>query len=143
MTSSTSPKVTGGLLALIGLLGIVVLATDHVLWGVAPLHAYGLIVFVIVDFALCGFLLTKPSKMAFTLTGGWCILRIIIQLGDIALAPSFFLTYTQFAEYLFSPLVNNPPNAPGIPGALIDAIMILEIAVIWITMRVRSSKKAT
>ena len=143
MASSTSPKVTGGLLALIGLLGIVALATDHVLWGVAPLHAYGLIIFVIVDFALCGFLLTKQSKMAFTLTGGWCILRIIIQLCDIALAPMFFLTYAQFAEYLFSPLASNPPNAPGIPGALIDAIVILEITVTWIAMRTHSSKKAT
>ena len=143
MTPSTSSKVTGGLLAVIGLLGVLILAVDHLLWQIAPLHAYGLVVFVMVDFGLCAFVFARPSKAAFTLAGAWCILRIIIQMGDIALGPSFGLSYAQFVDYLFNPLANNPPNITGVPGALIDLILVLEIVVIWMALRGRSSISRT
>ena len=143
MRLSAFIKVTGGLLAVIGLLGVLILAVDHLLWQIAPLHAYGLIVFVIVDFGLCVFVLARPSKVGFTLAGAWCLLRIVIQIGDVALGPSFGLTSAQFADYLFNPFANNPPNLTGIPGALIDAILVLEIVVIWMAMRGRSSVPKT
>jgi hypothetical protein len=139
ITSSTASRVPGGLLAVIGLLGALILALDHVLWETASMHAYGLIVFVIVDFSFCAFVLARSSKTAFALAGAWCILRIIIQIGDISLGPSFGLTYAQFADYLFNPAATNPPNATGIPGALIDIILILEIVVIWTALKGRSS----
>ena len=138
MKSSAFQKVTGGLLAVIGLLGVLILAVDHLLWQIAPLHAYGLIVFVIKDFGLCVFVLARPSKLGFTLAGAWCLLRIVIQIGDVALGPSFGLTSAQFADYLFNPFANNAPNLTGIPGALIDVILVLEIVAIWMTMRGRS-----
>jgi hypothetical protein len=66
---------------------------------------------------------------------------MIIQIGDISLGPSFELTYAQFADYLFNPAATNPPNSIGIPGALIDAILVLEIIVIWQALMGRSSIK--
>jgi len=134
-----SSKVVAGLLAIIGLLGVLVLAFDHILWQTAPVHAYALIVFVIIDLAAGAFVLAKPSGMTFTLAGVWSALRIVIQIGDILLGPSFGLSYAQFASYLFNPVYVNPPNSTGIPGGPIDLIMILEIIVIWVTWRARSS----
>ena len=120
------------------MLGILILTIDKLIWQIAPLHAYGLIVFVIVDLGLCVFVLAKPSKLGFTLAGVWCILRIVIQIGDIALGPSFGLTYAQFADYLFNPLANNAPNLTGVPGILIDIVLVLEIVVVWTALRGRS-----
>lgn len=132
-------RVTGVLLAVIGLLGALILTLDHILWEIAPMHAYGLIAFVIIDFAAGAFVLAKPMKMAFTFAVVWSALRMIIQLGDVALGPSFGLTYAQFADYLFNPAATSPQNLTGIPGVLIDTILILEIIVIWAALRGRSS----
>ena len=134
-----SSKVVAGLLAIIGLLGVLVLTFDRILWQTAPVHANALIVFVIIDLAAGAFVLAKPSGMTFTLAGVWSALRIAIQIGDILLGPSFGLSYAQFASYLFNPAYVNPPNPTGIPGAPIDLIVILEIIVIWVTWRAGSS----
>jgi hypothetical protein len=132
-------KVVGGLLAIIGLLGILILTFDRILWETAPVHAYALIVFVIIDFAAGVLVFAKPSGMTFTLAGVWSAARIVIQIGDVLLGPSLGLSYAQFAGYLFNPAYANPPNPTGIPGAPIDLILILEIIVIWVTWKARSS----
>jgi hypothetical protein len=127
------------LLAVIGVLGALILALDNILWGTAPVYAYGLIFFVIIDFAAGALVLARPSKAFLTLAAAWSASRIIVQLGDVSLAPSFGLTYAQFADYLFNPAATNPRNLTGIPGALIDLILILQIIVIWTALRGRSS----
>jgi hypothetical protein len=132
-------RVICALLAVTGVLGALILALDNILWETAPVHAYGLIFFVIIDFAAGALVLARPSKTFLTLAAAWSAFRIIIQLGDISLAPSFGLTYAQFADYLFNPTATNPPNLTGIPGALIDPILILQIIVIWMAFRGRSS----
>jgi hypothetical protein len=132
-------KIVASLLAIIGLLGVLILAFDRILWETAPVHAYALIVFVIIDFAAGAFVFAKPSGMTFTLAGVWSAARIIIQIGDILLSPSLGLPYVQFASYLFNPAYPNQPNPIGIPGAPIDLIVILEIVVIWVTWKARSS----
>jgi hypothetical protein len=132
-------RVICALLAVTGVLGALILALDNILWETAPVHAYGLIFFVIIDFAAGALVLARPSKAFFTLAAAWSAFRIIIQLGDVSLAPSFRLTYAQFGDYLFNPTATNPPNLTGIPGALIDAILIMEIIVIWMAFRGRSS----
>jgi hypothetical protein len=132
-------RVVGGLLAIIGLLGVLILMFDRILWDTAPVHAYALIVFVIIDFAAGAFVFAKPSRMTFALAGAWSATRIVIQIGDVLLGPSLGLAYAQFAGYLFNPAYANPPNPTGIPGALIDLILILEIMVIWVTWKGRSS----
>jgi len=138
MITSRAPRVTGLLLAVIGFLGALVLGLDRILWETAPIHAYGLIAFVIIDLAAAAFVFARPSKIAFTVAGVWSAARIIIQIGDISLGPSFGLTYAQFVDYLFNPAAVNPPNPAGIPGALIDLILILEIVVIWLAWKARS-----
>jgi hypothetical protein len=132
-------KVVGGLLAIIGVLGVLILTLDRILWETAPVHAYALIVFVIIDLAAGASVFAKPSSVTFILASVWSAARIIIQIGDILLGPSLGLTYAQFASYLFNPAYANPPNPMGIPGALIDLIVILEIIVIWVTWKARSS----
>ena len=123
-----------------GVLGIVILATDRILWESASgTHAYGLIVFVVLDLAVAVYVFAKPSKMSFTLAAAWAILRIVIQIGDVALAPQVGLGYADFANYLFNPTLTTAPNPPGVPGALIDLIMILEIVVIGVAWAGRSS----
>jgi hypothetical protein len=132
-------RVVGGLLAIIGLLGALILTFDRILWETAPVHVYALIIFVIIDFAAGAFVFAKPLGMTFALAGVWSAARLVIQIGDILLGPSFGLAYVQFAGYLFNPANVNPPNPTGIPGALIDLILILEIIVIWVTWKARSS----
>jgi len=138
LQTSNASRATGTLLILIGLLGLSVLALDRILWETAPMHAYGLILFVIIDFALSGFVIAKASRMAFTLAAGWSALRIIIQIGDVLLAPTVGMPYVGFADYLFNPTAVNPPNPAGVPGAPIDLIIILQIIVIWGAWKGRS-----
>ena len=123
---------------MVGLLGILILVLDQILWSTAPSHAYGLIVFVIVDFAAAGFVLGRPSRMALTIAAAWSSLRILIQLGDVFLGPTLGIGYADFANYLFNPVAVNPPNPAGIPGGLIDLIVIFQIMVISVALKGRS-----
>ena len=105
------------------------------------MHGYALIAFVIIDFAVGAFVFGKPSSLALTLAGMWSAVRIVIQIGDVLLGPSLGLSYAQFASYLFDPVYANPPNPTGIPGAPIDLILILEVIVIWLMWKARSSAR--
>jgi hypothetical protein len=138
--TSTASKTAGALLALTGILGIVILAADNVLRAV-PMHLYALIVFVIIDFAVAGFVFLKPSKMAFTTAAAWSALRIIIQIADVSQGPVLGMGYTDFANYLFNPASASGSNPMGVPAALIDLIMILEVVVILVAWRARSAAK--
>lgn len=126
------------MLVLVGLLGLSVLVLDRILWETAPLHAYGLILFVIIDFLLGALVVAKPSRMAFTLAAGWSAIRIIIQIGDVLLGPTLGIPYVGFADYLFNPTATNPPNPTGVPGAIIDLIIIMQIIVAWVAWKGRS-----
>jgi hypothetical protein len=128
---------------IIGLLGIVILTLDQILWETAPPHAYGLILFVVIDFVLGSFVIARSSGMAFTLAAGWSAVRIIIQIGDVFLGPSVGISYAGFADYLFNPMAVNPPNPAGVPGGLIDLIIILQIVVIWAAWKGRSLTQKT
>jgi hypothetical protein len=136
--TSTASRIAGGLLAVIGLLGILILVLDGILWKTAPAHAYALVVFVIIDFGTGAFVLAKPSRMAFTLAVAWSAVRIAIQVGDVFLGPAVGMTAVDFAGYLFNPVATNPPNPTGVPGALIDLIIILQIIAIWSAWKGRS-----
>jgi hypothetical protein len=76
--------------------------------------------------------------MAFALAAGWSGIRIVIQIADVLLGPSLGITYLEFADYLFNPVANNPPNPTGVPGALTDLIIILQIVVMWVAWKGRS-----
>lgn len=129
------------MLALTGILGIAILAADNVLRAV-PMHFYALVVFVIVDFAVAGFVFMKPSKMVFTIAAGWSALRIIIQIADVSQAQVLgYSGYGEFANYLFNPLTASAGNPMGVPAALMDLMIILELVVIWVAWGARSSTK--
>jgi hypothetical protein len=96
-------------------------------------------VFVIIDIVVGVLVLAKPSGVISSLAATWCAVRVIIQIADVLVGPSFGLMYAQFADYLFNPSGTNPPNSTGIPGALVDTILILEIMVIWVALKGRSS----
>jgi len=145
METSRASKSIGGLLALTGLFGIVILATDQILReSLGGQHWYGLVVFVIIDFALAAGVVIKPLRTTFTFAAAWSILRIIIQLADIATAPLSQMSYGDFANYLFNPTLITNPNPPGVPAALIDLIIILELVVAGVAFSGRSATlKAT
>jgi hypothetical protein len=141
MRTSGVSKTTGALIALTGILGIIILAADKIL-PLVPMHYYALVAFVIVDFVVAGFVFIKPSKMSFTLVVGWSLLRIIIQIADVSQASAVGMaSYVDFASYLFNPVGATPPNAMGVPGALIDIIILLEIVAFWLAWGARSSTK--
>ena len=133
MEASIASKLVGALVALTGISGIVILATDQILrQTLGGQHWYGLAVFVIIDFVVSVYVTFRPTRISFTLAGAWAILRIVIQLADIATAPMFQMGYGDFASYLFNPTLMTKPNPPGVPAALIDLILLLELAVVWV-----------
>ncbi len=115
------------------------MALDDVLRTFAILHYYALIAFVVVDVAVGIYVLARPGNMAFLIATIWCVARIILQFADLSQASVYqFSSYGQFADYLFNPtssLSVSFGNPPGVPGLLIDLILILEIAIIVIAWR--------
>jgi len=115
---------------------LALLATDAILWRFNPPHAYALVGFVVVDFVLAAFIAMKPSRMLFVVVIGWSILRMLFLVGDVLISP---MGPAQFADYLFNPAGMHPPNPTGIPGALIDLIVLLEIVTIGVSWAGRSA----
>jgi len=120
----------GALLAIIGVLGIIILVFDSVLREYAPSHFSALIVFVLVDLCLASLVVTKSSKVTFTLAAVWSVLRIVLLGGDVLQGVSF--------NYLFNPFNVVDTNPPGIPAAVLDLMLILQIIVILISLRART-----
>jgi len=139
METSKASRYVAGLLALTGIMGIEILAVDQVLRETAPMHFYGLILFVVIDFAVAGFVMVKQTKTAFSLAAIWSLMRIVIQLADVSRAHDLGMRYREFANYLFNPTLTTSPNPTGVPGAIIDLILLLEIVVFVIAWRARSS----
>lgn len=129
---------------LTAILGIAILSTDNVLRSGAPMHYYALIAFVIVDLIVGTFVFTKGTRVAFLIAIAWSILRIVLQIADLSQASVYqFSSYTQFADYLFNPtsgIAVSLGNPPGVPGMLIDLIIVFELAVIVIAWSSSRSK---
>lgn len=139
----TLSRTIGTLFAISGLLGIVILALDQVLRTGAPQHYDALILFVIIDFLVGALAFRIPEKLMLKVAAAWCALRIVIQVGDIALGPMFQFTYGQFADYLFNPASALPAslgNPTGIPAVPIDLILICDIAVLLTVARAMMKK---
>ena len=137
-------KLVGGLVILTGISGFILLSLDIVLRSGAPTHFYALAFFVLVDIGVGVFVLAKPTKLAYTMVIGWSLLRIILQFADVSQASAYqFSSYAQFADYLFNPasaVSASLGNPPGVPGALIDVIVILEIVALVLAWNARSGK---
>ena len=135
METRVTSKLAGGFLALTAVLGIIILATDQILReSLGSQHWYALLVFVIIDFAVAAYVIINPSGTSLRIVAVWSILRIVIQLADVATAPMSQVSYGDFANYLFNPTIITSPNPPGVPAALIDLILILEIVVAGIAL---------
>jgi len=123
-------KSVGALLAVIGILGVLILAFDSVLREYAPTHFDALIIFVLVDFSLASVAIFKPSRVAFTLAAVWSMLRIALLAGDVLQGVSL--------NYLFNPFNVVDVNPPGIPGAVLDLMLILQIVLIPTSLKARN-----
>ena len=123
-------KSVGTLLAVIGILGVLILAFDAVLREYAPTHFDALIMFVIIDFSMASAAIFKPSKATFTLAAAWSLLRITLLVGDVLQGVSF--------NYLFNPFNVVDTNPPGIPGAVLDLMLILQIILIPTSLKART-----
>ncbi len=143
LSASQSRTRISALLVLTALLAIALLTQDNILWAVAIIKAYALILFVVIDLAIAG-LVYKGNKMGFTLALGWSILRITMQVGDVATAGQYGFMPHDFADYLFNPTAShpsNPSNPQGVPGIFLDAILIFEILTAVLAFKARSSSK--
>ena len=103
MNPAGKRRPTGTILLLLisALLGIVILATDKNIWKDAPLHAYGLVAFVVVDLVLLGLVMMRPTKQTLRIVLGWGLLQIVIMLANIFNGPSTYGSPSDFATYLF------------------------------------------
>ena len=136
-------RTIGSLFVLSGILGIVILTLDSVLRTYVAQHYDALIGFVIIDFLVGALCFPMPQKLMLKVAAIWSTLRILIQLGDVMLAPMFQFTYAQFADYLFNPLSPLPAssgNPPGIPPVPIDLILICDIAILLTAVRAGMKK---
>jgi hypothetical protein len=145
MEIGRASKLIGGLLAVSGFLGIIILAADQILReSLGGQHWYALVVFVIVDFVVAAYVVVKPSGTSLTFSAVWSIVRIVIQLADVATAPMSQMSYGDFANFLFNPIIITNPNPPGVPAALIDLILLLELVVVGVAFGGRQkTPKAT
>jgi hypothetical protein len=95
------------------------------------------------DFAVATYIIAKADKTAFAVAAGWSAFRVVAQLANIYSAIEIGLTYAQFANYLFNPMVIQPGNPPGVPAALLDLIIILEVIVVGVSWKRRSPAQAS
>jgi len=138
-----SSRIIGSLFVVSGTLGIVLLVSDSVLRSYAAQHYDALIGFVIIDFLLGVLCFPMPQKLMLKLAAIWSTLRILIQLGDVMLAPMFQFPYAQFADYLFNPtsaLSTSSGNPPGIPSIPIDLTFICDFAILLTVARASVKK---
>ena len=136
-------RIIGSLFVLSGIFGIVILVSDSVLRSYATQHYDALIGLMIIDFLLGALCFPMPQKLMLKLAAIWSTLRIVIQLGDVALGPMFQFTYPQFADYLFNPMSVLPTkfgNPAGIPSIPIDLILICDIVTLLTVARVSMKK---
>ncbi len=83
------------------LLGIQILLMDKWLWNAAPAHAYGLVIFVLVD----SLILAAIWKKAVLATVGAALastLQLAAMLGDIAIGQPSNISASVFKEYLLA-----------------------------------------
>jgi hypothetical protein len=136
-------KKVAALLAIVGILGVLLAVFDKGLQEYAPSHFDVLIVFVLVDFGLAALITAKPNRSSLTLAVVWSVLRIVLQLGDVFLGTSLgFDSNAQFADYLFNPLNSVEGNPPGVPAAIIDLIMLLQLAIVGLGWKTRRAQTA-
>jgi Rieske Fe-S protein len=108
--------------------GTYLLATDKSLWLLAVSHAYGLFTISLVDLILGIYILASDSNKMLIPSGGWAVLTILLQIGDIATAPQYKMTTLYFSRYLF-----------GLWA--FDGLLICQVAIIIVVLSGRSYQK--
>jgi hypothetical protein len=56
--------------------------------------------------------------------------RAVIDLANVVPMAEVQNSYAWFANYLFNPVAFTPPNPPGIPGIVLDCMIIFEVTAI-------------
>src|SRR5580692_11872706 len=74
--------VLAALLIASALIGIEILSSDEWLWYVAPTHAYGLIVFVVLD-SILAIALRRTTRLAATGSALFGAVQFVAMFGDI------------------------------------------------------------
>jgi len=127
------------------IMGVLILTTDKLIWSIAATsRAYPLIGLIIVDLSLGGFLLLK-KKLVWLPVFIWALIRLLLQIGDLLSAPSFYnepleRSLPLFANYLFNPLDSQGVtygNLWGIPAIPINIMLIMYILLIIVSLKAR------
>jgi hypothetical protein len=87
------------ILGISAVFGVVILKTDGYLWAAAPSHAYGLIVFVILDVALAVALWRIP-RLAIVGAALLGFVQLAAMVGDIFVGQPYGLSTKLWEEYL-------------------------------------------
>jgi hypothetical protein len=88
-------------LAASALVGFQILVTDYWLWSAAPTHAYGLVAFVTLDFALI-FGVWKVTRLAIFGALMTATVQLVAMLGDIIAGEPAGLPVAVFRNYLLA-----------------------------------------
>jgi hypothetical protein len=123
------------LLLVSAILGVAILGTDKNLWQYQPLHAYGLIAFVVIDVVLAGMVLMRGTRSSLRISGLWGLLQALIMVGDIftpsPFGSSFPVSQPDFANYLFGlGLYDNNHIAYLFPTLFAVQILLLVVS-LW------------
>lgn len=100
-SSAPMTRAMASLFVVAGLAGIVLLTYDQHLWDEGTDHAWALVGFTVLHFAMAGALAFRPER--FTHAGAlWGAGQAALMAADVITAPEYGHTYSQFAVYLFS-----------------------------------------
>lgn len=127
----TAGKLILVLLALTTVISVYILAVDNILWMDNPInfHAYGLVVFVVVNLILIALNLSKPKTGA-TLVLVWGIVQVLALIGDVATGLGLGFTAQESVAYLF--LGQGNPS-----GLAVDALLVLYLVLAIVGMWAR------
>ena len=106
------------------LFGILILTTDRWLWAAAPSHAYGLMVFVIVDISLTIAVLEMLSLGTLAAAVA-SLVQVSLMLGDMVVGQPEGIPSAAFRAYLI--------NDPSYIGLLFVKTIIAAVAIASMT----------
>jgi hypothetical protein len=127
---STNQLILAVLSIAAGVVGIYILPTDNVLWELRPSHAYALMGFVIIFFALAALVLVK-EQLAILAIPVWALIQLLLILGDIAFGLFADFSPQEAADYLFF----KQPGGGFVPYFLLVILLLIFSSYVFLRAR--------
>lgn len=121
MSENSMKRIIAALLLVTVVISAYILAVDNILWTYNPSHAYGLVLFMVVDLLLIGIVLRRP-RLASYLTMVWGGLQFVVMIGDAATGLGLGADMGYSFRYLFL--------GEGNPSGLATSLLLVVYVVI-------------